>query len=76
MFSLGASAFVGVKSSRPDLTIYIKTQQIINEGIYDPRYDFNGDGIVDEKDLNRYKRYLLGIISLEELYISKAEEVV
>ena len=76
MLSLGTSAFVGVKSQRPDVLMYVSVMKSIEEGIYNPNYDFNGDGVVDDGDLLRLKKYLLGLIPLEELYIQATGEVV
>jgi hypothetical protein len=69
MLALCTSAFVGVKSQRPNVAMYATTQKAIESGIYDPNYDFNNDGVLDDKDLLRLKKYLLGLIPLEELYL-------
>ena len=69
MLSLCTSAFVGVKSQRPNIVMYVSTMKAIESGIYDPHYDFNNDGVLDDKDLLRFKKYLLGLIPLEELYV-------
>ena len=67
MLSLGASAFVGVKSKRPDIITFIMCKKAIASGIYDPDYDYNGDGVLDNKDKMLLQKYLLGAIELEEL---------
>ena len=67
MLSLGATAFVGVKSKRPDIITFIKCKNAIASGIYDPDYDYNGDNILDVKDKILLQKYLLGVISGEEL---------
>lgn len=69
MLSLGTSAFVGVKSQRPNVVMYVSAMKAIESGIYDPHYDFNNDGVIDDKDLLRLKKYLLGLIPLEEVYV-------
>jgi len=67
MLSLGASAFVGVKSKRLDIITFIKCKKAIESGIYDPDYDYNRDGVLDNKDAFMLQKYLLGVISSEEL---------
>ena len=74
MLSLGTSAFVGVQSQRPNITMYVKILRAIESGIYDPHYDFDGNGVIDDADALRFKKYLLGVIPLEELYIESVEE--
>ena len=67
MLSLGASAFVGVKSKRLDIITFIKLKKAIKSGIYDPEFDYNQDGVLDDKDVILLQKYLLGVISAEEL---------
>ena len=67
MLSLGTSAFVGVKSKRLDIITFIKLKKAIESGIYDPDYDYNQDGVLDIKDRILLQKYLLGVISGEEL---------
>lgn len=67
MLSLGSSVFVGVRSKKLDIITFIKCKKTIESGIYDPEFDYNRDGVLDNKDIILLQKYLLGVISGEEL---------